>query len=326
MLVYSTRVLIPSATKGLARPDAIVGSSVHPFAAWSGARLARRFNVSFVFEVRDLWPQTLVDLGRLSSGSIITRLLRWLERRLYDRANRIVVLLPHAADYIAPLGISRDKIRWIPNGVDIEQGSEPGSPESRSSFTFMYFGAHGTANGLDTVLRAMRLIEQDPDLPQLRLRLIGDGPQKHSLEDLARKLGLTRVSFEAPLAKSAIPSLASEADAFVFNLVDAPVFKFGISSNKLFDFLAAARPIVFCCGSANNPVHDAGAGITVPPGKPENLARAMAQLANLPAAERCAMGRAGREFVVEHHEYRVLAKRFAQVLDEAVADHDRRSS
>jgi glycosyltransferase involved in cell wall biosynthesis len=322
MLVYSARVLLPSVTRELPRPDVIVGSSVHPFAAWSAARLARRFDVPFIFEVRDLWPQTLVDLGRLNDRSVITWLLRRLEKWLYWEASRIVVLLPNAADYIVPLGIPIDKIRWIPNGVDLEGSSEPDPAQHKDSFTFMYFGAHGTANGLDIVLRAMQKIELDPALSRIRLRLIGDGPGKSSLQELSRSLRLSRVGFEEPVPKAEIPDLASEADAFVFNLVDAPVFRYGISSNKLFDFLAAARPIVFCCKSANNPVAEAGAGITVQPGEPVELAQAMAKLAELPSTERVAMGLAGRKFVSQFHDFRTLAMQFSQVLDAAAAtDH-----
>jgi glycosyltransferase involved in cell wall biosynthesis len=316
MLTFSMRVLLPSVTKNLPRPDVIVGSSVHPFAAWSAARLAKKFNVPFVFEVRDLWPQTLVDLGRLKEGSMVTWLLRRLELQLYRSASRILVLLPHADDYIVPLGISREKICWIPNGVDLENIEESEPLCDKQSFTYMYFGAHGTANGLDTVLMAMREVELDPRLSRLQLRLIGDGPAKESLQELSRNLKLSRVSFEPSIPKSEIPALALEADAFVFNLVDAPVFRYGISSNKLFDFLAAARPVVFCCSSTNNPVSEAGAGMTVTPGNPHDLAQTMARLSALPLSKREEMGCAGRRYVVENHDFRSLAARFAKVLDD----------
>lgn len=321
MLVYTFRVLLPAVTCHLAKPDVIIGSSVHPFAAWAGALLARRFKVPFVFEVRDLWPQSLVDMGRLRTDGTVTKVLRMLEKWLYRSADRIVVLLPKAADYIVPLGVSADKIVWIPNGVELEGYPEPAQPLVRDTFTLMYFGAHGQANGLDCLLKAMAELKKIPAMTHVRLRMIGDGPLKPSLLDLARELGLDNVEFGAPVSKKEIPALAAEADGFVFNLIDAPVFKFGISSNKLFDFLAAARPIVFCCDSSNNPVEEAGAGITVPPGDHVALAKAIASLVALPADQRAEMGRDGRIYVEENHDFRVLAATLAGTLNDMVSEH-----
>lgn len=316
MLVYAFRVCWPSTTRALPRPDVVVGSSVHPFAAVAGAWLAKRHGVSFVFEVRDLWPQTLVDLGRLKETSVMTRVLRWLELWLYRRADKIVVLLPKAVDYIAPLGIPADKVVWIPNGVELEGYAKPPPPTTRDVFTLMYFGAHGQANGLDCVLDAMAELSARPDMQHVRLRLIGDGPLKPALKAKASQLNLSNVLFEDPVPKAQIPKLASEADAFVFNLIDAPVFNFGISSNKLFDFLAGGRPIVFCCNAANNPVEDANAGITVMPGKPFELANAMKQMAEMPLSQRIELGEAGRGYVEKHHSFSALAAKFAAVFQQ----------
>jgi glycosyltransferase involved in cell wall biosynthesis len=319
MLTYAARVVLPGVTKELEKPDVIVGSSVHPFAAWSGAILAKRLRVPFVFEVRDLWPQTLVDLGRLRERSPITKVLRKLEKWLYDRADRIVVLLPQADEYIVPLGVPKRKIVWIPNGVELEGYPEPAQPLIHDGFTLMYFGAHGQANGLDCVLKAMAELQKRPDMGHVRLRMIGDGPLKPSLLKLAEELQLRNMEFADPVPKREIPFVATEADAFVFNLIDAPVFKYGISSNKLFDFLAGARPIIFCCKSSNNPVADAHAGITVLPGDPIALSQAIATLATMPADERNEMGRAGRAYVERNHGFDSLGARFAAMLDELVA-------
>jgi glycosyltransferase involved in cell wall biosynthesis len=118
--------------------------------------------------------------------------------------------------------------------------------------------------------------------------------------------------------KECIPKLADQASAFVFTLLDVPVFKYGISSNKLFDFMAAARPVVFSCEASNNPVADAGAGMTVPPGDVEALASAMIELSKMPLEARVAMGQAGREYVRINHDYRNLAERVADMLNDAV--------
>jgi glycosyltransferase involved in cell wall biosynthesis len=181
----------------------------------------------------------------------------------------------------------------------------------------MYFGAHGPANGLDNVLRAQQIIEQRPEMSNVRLRIIGNGPCKGELITMAEKFGLKRVSFEDPVPKREIPALAAQADAFVFNLINAPVFKYGISSNKLFDFMAGQRPVLFCCDAGNNPIEDSGAGYTVQPGNPEALADAVARLTRLPSEDRAAMGRAGRRYVEVEHGFDKLAGSLAGCLNEA---------
>jgi len=319
MLGYTRAVLKQENLAGLDAPDAIIGSSVHPLAAWAGRRLAKRYKVPFLFEVRDLWPQTLIDMGRLSRNHPAAIAMRWLERSLYRAAARTIVLLPKANEYIVPLGIAPERIVWIPNGVDLDRfPSRPICASSSGTFQLMYFGAHGQANGLDNLLEAMRIVEADPIGTRIELRLIGDGPLKGGLLEKARQLGLKNVHFEEPVAKAAIPELAAQADAFVFNLIDAPVFKYGISSNKLFDFLAARRPILFCCTSSNNPVEDARAGITVPPGNPNALASAIIEMASLSLECRIAMSDAGRRHLEENYSMERLAGRLASVLNESL--------
>ncbi|KEQ13080.1 glycosyltransferase family 4 protein [Endozoicomonas numazuensis] len=320
MLTYALRVLIPGVTRELNRPSVVVGSSVHPFTAVAGLILAKRFRVPFVFEVRDLWPQTLVDLGRLREESIITSVLRSIEKWLYQHADSIVVLLPQAAKYIVPLGIPEQKIVWIPNGVELDGYPEPAQPSTLDTFTLMYFGAHGQANGLNNVLKAMAELKKRPGMRHVRLRVIGDGPLKAELIQLARELNLDSVEFEEPVPKQQIPFLAAEADAFVFNLIDSPVFKFGISSNKLFDYLAGGRPILFSCESSNNPIEEAKAGITVPPENPEALAEAITTLVKMTPIQRAAMGHAGRDYVEKNHGFDALGARFATLLNELVSE------
>lgn len=318
MLDYTRAVLDREALADLDPPDAVIGSSVHPLAAWAGRRLAKRHGVPFVFEVRDLWPQTLIDMGRIAHHHPAAIGLRWLEKSLYRSARRIVVLLPHANEYMEALGIEQEKIVWIPNGVDLDSFPPQPPRDPADVFTLMYFGAHGAANGLDNLLAAMELIENDPIGKHVRLRLIGDGPLKPSLMAMAKEKGLKRVQFESPVPKADIPALAAQADAFVFNLIDTPVFRYGISSNKLFDFLAAERPVLFCCSSSNNPVAAAGAGVTVTPGNPEELAAAIVDMVSLSPQRRVEMGKAGRTYLEENHSMERLAGRLASTLDDCL--------
>ena len=321
MLAYTWAVLQRSTTAKLPRPDVVIGSSVHPFAAVAGALLSRRYKVPFIFEVRDLWPQTLVDMGRLQEDSFMTWALRKLELWLYRRAARTVVLLPRAWEYITPLGIPKERVVWIPNGVDLSLFPRSTVADTaKDHFTLMYFGAHGQANGLDNVLHAMKHVQEQSNGRNIHLRMIGDGPLKPSLVEQASEMGLTNVSFEPPVAKSQIPALAAQADAFVIAVLNLPgLYRYGISMNKLFDYLAAEQPILIASNGANNPVEDAQAGLTVPPGQPQALAEAIVKIANTPLPERQRMGRAGREYVEQNHGFEQLAGRLAAVLDDVCA-------
>lgn len=316
ILSFAAKALIPHYLSGLEKPDLVIGSSVHPLAAWAGAVLAARHNVPFVLEVRDLWPQTLVDMGRLDPSGFVTKRLYALEKRLYVRAKMIVVLLPRAADYIVPLGIEREKIAWIPNGVDLEDF--PRCPfRDREDFVLMYLGAHGDVNGLDNLLRAMAEVKARRAAKRVVLRLIGDGPCKGDLVKLAGQLGLDNVVFEAPVPKSEVPALAADADAFVLCLADLPVYRFGTSLNKLHDYMAGARPVLFCGRSVNNPVKDAGAGIAVDSGAPHDIASAIERLVALPGDVREEMGKRARRYVEDNHSHELLAMKLADVLEQA---------
>ncbi len=323
ILSYTGRVLFARNTQQLPKPDIIVGSSVHPFAALSAAFLARRYGVPFVFEVRDLWPQTLIEFGRLRESSLVTIAFRYLERWLYRNADRIIVLLPRAVDYIAPLGVEPRKITWLPNGVDLASFPNPGANSDKDAvFTLMYFGAHGQANGLDDLISAMALVKDCTETTAICLRMIGDGPLKPMLQDKAIELGLNDrwISFEDPVPKEKIPSLASEADAFVITVRDLPgLYRYGISMNKLFDYLAGSRPVIIATASINNPVDEAGCGITIPPGDPEALAQAILSVANMPLEQRNELGARGRRHVETKYGYDRLADQLAQLLDECVS-------
>lgn len=142
MFAFALHLLGRDPSQLLKRPDVIIGSSVHPFAVWSAEVLARRFKVPFVFEVRDLWPQTLIDFGLIKQRGLAARLLRALEAYLYRRASVIISLLPFAYRYIQNFGVSPRRIVWIPNGVDLDAWPiSDFANRSGNSLELMYFGA-----------------------------------------------------------------------------------------------------------------------------------------------------------------------------------------
>lgn len=322
MLTYSFRAFLigrklDTTVPGLDGPDVIIGSSVHLFAVLAAYCLARHYGAHFVMEVRDLWPQTLIDMAVLGERHPLTWLLRHLERFLYNRAEKIITVLPFASQYICRLGIPSNKVVWIPNGVDLslyERAQTSTAKDNDKPFTIMYTGAHGTANRLDALLEAASIL-QTMGRDDIRCVLVGDGPEKTRLIERKQRLGLGSVEFRDPVPKEQLPATLAGADACVLILQDIPVYRYGISPNKLFDYLAACRPVIFAGSASNNLVKETGCGVCVPSADPRALANAIIQLASLPPEVRSEMGQRGRTYVEKNHDFRLLASRFEEVTE-----------
>jgi len=295
-------------------PDTVIGCSVHLFAVLAGYYLSRHYRARFMMEVRDLWPQTFIDIGLWHEWQPQVRLFRWLERFLYARAERIIVLAPMTKNYLANLSPAwAEKVVYIPNGTQVARFEQIEVAHERSgeALRVMYLGSMGATNGLDLVLQAMQIIEQTKLLP-LECVLVGDGPEKARLQQIARDWGLKSVRFENVVPRAQVPHYAAQADILI--LVQREVL-YG-SSNKLYDYMAASKPIVFAVfAEHNNLVEQAQCGVAASPDNAADLAEKLLTVAQMPEAERRAMGERGRAYVRRHHDYSVLARRLADVLE-----------
>ena len=165
-------------------PDVILASSPQLPAAFTCLCIARLVGIPFVLEVRDLWPQVLIDQGGKSENSSIVRLLAWMECQLYRNSSRVVVLAKGAETYVRERGAKQTT--WLPNGPDLELFYPRPLPADKPVFTILYAGAHGHANDLENVIAAACILEQQQ--LAFRIRFVGDGPEKQSLIQLASTL------------------------------------------------------------------------------------------------------------------------------------------
>lgn len=329
MLSFSVNVL-RAGIQIKERPGTIIGSSPHPFAALSGWLLARAKRSSFLLEVRDLWPQALIDMGALKDRSLVTMGMRLLEYFLYKVARKIIILAPGSRGYLNKRGVQDNKIVYIPNGVHFGhfQADEAftymwtdktsGGPSSskdhtdKRPFIVMYAGAHGPANALDTIIEAARLLCNRTDI---RFVLVGDGPVKPSLVMKAASYGLSNVDFMDPVPKDRVPSLLASADATVITLKAAGAFGYAVSPNKLFDYMAAGKPVLCAVpGDMAEMVEKEGAGIAVQPEDPQALASAVIRLANMPPSELNTMGQKGRVLVETRFSRERLVDELVRIL------------
>ena len=321
MLSYGWRVL--RCSRGLPKPDAVIGSSMHPFAALAGWWLARRYKAKFIFEVRDLWPQTAVDMGAMKKNSLPAKLLYAWEKFMCNKAEKIIVLLPYAKDYVASRGISPEKVFWLPNGVNLERFDHPAPLEEgsevaevfeqyRDKFKVVYTGAHGVPNGLDVIVEAARLIQEKSE--NIHFILIGEGTEKSRLKEKTQSLELTNITFCEPIPKQAIPSALLAADCLVYSIPAFNIYRYGVSLNKSFDYLASAKPVVMAGNPQNNIVEEANAGIAVEPENPEALAEAIVKIYELPEEKRIELGKNGRQYVEQFYNIKNLATNLESLL------------
>lgn len=300
-----------------ARADVVIGSSPHLFAALAAERLAKKRGVPFVFEVRDLWPESLTALGQ--GRGMTYRVLDRIAAGLYRRADRVLVLAGGSATYLREQkGVPAERLVHVPNGVDVSAYSRIERPDRRT-MTLVYTGAHGPANGLDTVLQAAEMLA---GRPEIRFLLVGDGPAKPALVEEAARRGLKNVEFRDPISKTAMPALLAEADAGLMVLREAPLFAFGVSPNKLFDYFGAALPVVCNVpGEVAEMVSSAGAGEQTADSSAAALVAAVERLAARLPSDRRAMGLAGRAWVAREHDRPVLAARLDAMLRSLLPAH-----
>lgn len=318
MLSFTYRVLRNVKHMPVAAPDIVIGSSVHMFAVYAAYRIALKFDAPFVMEVRDIWPQTLIDMG-MSRHHPFVLLLGWLEKYLYQKARKIITLLPYASEHIRSVTpMKKDKIVWIPNGADIQR-NDAIAPHvfPTSNLNVVYAGAIGEANNLSTLIESAQLLQNQP----VFFHIVGDGPMKPMLEEFCTTSAVKNVFFYGALPKTEALKMIKGADVLYFSLTDSPVFRYGISSNKLFDYLGSGKPILFASNSGNNPVQEAGAGITVAAENPGAVADGIRMFLNMSETERLVLGRKGRIYMETHHDIKHLAERLEQNLTRIVYNY-----
>lgn len=296
--------------------DIVMGTSPPLFqvaSAWVVAALRRK---PLLVEIRDLWPDFAIDMGVLRNPVLIW-LARRLESFLYGRADHILVNSPAYRDYLLERALPADKISLIPNGVDpamFDPADKGGAIREEfgieGKFVAVYTGAIGPANDIPTLVRAAEHLQGDDDF---RLLIVGDGKARPEVERQIAEKGLTNVILAGPRPKSQMKQVLGAADVCVATLQPIPMFAMTYP-NKIFDYLAAGRPIVLGIdGVVRKVVEDANAGVFARPGDDAAIAEAITRLKADPRAAN-EMGLRGRAYVARNFNRRKHAAEFLALV------------
>lgn len=295
---------------------AIIASSPSLLSGHNGFRWAKKYELPFVFEVRDLWPMSLVALTKISALNPLIMLFRRIEKLAYRKADAVVSLLPLAKEYMKTRGLEEKKFHYIPNGIYIEE-NEPNEEAQytrekelpQNKFIIGYIGSFGIANDLPTLLNTAELLENNNTI---HFVLVGDGPIR---DDLMRSYGhLNNVSFVDRIAKNETLHMIRAFDVGYVGLKNVDVFKYGVSPNKLFEYMFCKKPIIQAINTNFDIVAEAKCGISIKTGDPLHIKDAILEILSLPARERENMGERGKEYVVKHHIYPVIGRKYMDLI------------
>ena len=318
--------LCPRLTAAYGKPDVIYASAGQTLTLVAGIHVAKRLGVPCVCEVTDLWPESFVAFGLMSRKNPLLRLLYRGERWVYQKADALIFSMEGGRDYIIEKGwdtahggsVDLDKISYINNGVDLASFDEQAAqtPDDAyitapSTFKIVYTGSLRTVNDIHALLDSAAALRDKA--PQCRILVYGDGDEREALA--AKYADCDNIRFMGRVPKSAIPAILTRADVCFIDGCEgggAAIARFGMSQNKIFEYLAAARPIVFPVPGRYDLIGAHGCGFTV-----ENNAQAVTEalLTLVQSPSLCEqMGGAARRLAQEF-DYNALTDKLCAILE-----------
>lgn len=305
------------------RPSIIICSSPHPYHFITCQLLAKLFSAQLIFEVRDLWPLSLVELAGAPKWHPLVLVTGVLEKYAYRHA-AVVSLLPSTKEYMVERGLDHSKWWYIPNGVtpdEIPGKDTDGSlvervrEAKRENFSVViYAGALGPPNNMHVFVDAIESLLIKTTVP-FKVVIVGRGTEWESIRKKISDAGLCNVISMVPqVSKSEVMCALALSDVAYASLRAEPIFRFGVSQNKLYDYMLAGLPVVFAVDTPTDLVSQTRCGIVAPPGDSQEISAAIEGILKKSELERKEMGERGKQYVLENNTYAVLAQKYIEVF------------
>jgi glycosyltransferase involved in cell wall biosynthesis len=300
-------------------PDVVIASSTYPLDNYPAYKIAKKLNAKYVYEVHDLWPLSPMELGGYSKCHPFIVIMQLAENFAYKHVDKVVSILPCAEQHMKEHGLAAGKFVYIPNGISQEEKNNSESLDEKTKILFPtgkfivgYTGTFGLANSLETMLFVASILQKD--YPGILFVFIGKGPEKENLMELREKLNLANLIIIDAVPKEQIQQVIACFDMCIITWNKQPLYRFGISPNKIFDYMYAGKPIIQAIEAGNDMVADANCGITVEPENPQAIADGILKLYTMSRKEREKLGNNGKQYVLANHAYHILAKQFLEAI------------
>ena len=303
------------------KPDIVIASSAHPFDMGPAQAVARFYHARLVYEVSELWPQSPMEIWGIGENHPFIALVRWGQRQACKVCDVAVSCLPGAEEYLRGFGLAPGKFHYVPNGIDPDEWEEDEGKagidvlvqavidklKSQGRMIVGYAGTHGETNAIEVLIEAAGMVR---DL-KVGFVCIGEGPFRAPLMDYAEEMGVADFFvFCGPLPKRQVPRFLRQMDVLYMGAKHLDVYKYGVSFNKVYDYMMAGHPVIMAVDAGNDMLADAGGGITVKSGHPKDVAEAIERMLAMPRPEREAAGVEAKAHVLLHNAYPVLARQF----------------
>lgn len=305
----------------LGAPDVVIGSSAPPFMWEIAYRTARKYGAKFIAEFRDIWPLSLVEVQGVSPGHPLVKVFAAMEKRAYRRADAIVGTMPYAWRHVCDeLGFPREKFHWMSNGLNVEKADAalrthtPALPAELEDFLSrcrccVYIGSIVKSECVDYIVECWQRVRDE----DICLAIVGDGNLSPRIDGMIRELDPCRIRHFPSITKEQIPLALEKAYCCLAAIPDYSIYRFGLSMNKLYDYLYAGKPVVFAC-DAENIVARTG-GFVVPFGDRQAMAEAMERVRDLDAETLERIAREGKKLIREEYDYAIIADRYLELME-----------
>jgi len=300
------------------KPHAILYSSPSLVPFLGAYLLAKKLNSKLVWDIRDLWPLTLIGLGKISRLNPFILFLQWLENFACRKSHFIISNIPLAFNYLIKKGVKKSSFLWIPNGLSLDDFRKKKLLNSKTikqlplkKFIIGYAGSLGLANAIKVLLDVALLTKNDKNIHYV---LVGKGSFVKIIKKFILKNKLTNLSLLDLLPKNEVPSLLKYFDICYVGFNKSSLYKYGTALNKLPEYFMSGKPILFSINSPHKPVNIAKAGLTVPAENPVAIVRAIYKLKKMSLIKRRQLGKNGQNYAIKNHDYEKIAKNLEKVL------------
>lgn len=292
------------------KPDVIIYSSP-PLIGFLGAlKLKMKSSAKLVFEIRDIWPLTLKEIGGYGNSNPLIFFMSWIEKLAYKKSDKIISNLSNAYNYLRGFSVRPEKFLWIPNGISISEinkfiplKTQVNDLIPKDKFIVGYSGTLGAANALEFLIQASIKLKTNSDIFFV---IVGSGKEKQNLKSMVD--GNENIIFIDPLPKEQIHSLLIRFDVCYLGWRKHKLYEFGIGSNKLPEYLSSGKPIIHSYSGQKDIVSIAEAGISIEAENSQEIVSAILKLLSMPKSEREVLGRNGLSFAHKYLRYDSLAK------------------